>query len=78
MKMLYAEITVRVYLDEKRLTKSQQEVARKADTDIKIDHPIDKGCEDLRAIIKTVGMTRFQYLGFYGINAVRLVIGEID
>ena len=74
--MLYAEIVVRVYLDEKLLTKSQQEVAQKADTDIKTDHPIDKGCEDLRAIIETVGMTRFQYLGIEGIKAVRLVVDD--
>lgn len=74
--MLYAEIVVRVYLDEKLLTESQQEVAQKADTDIKIDHPIDKGCEDLRETIEAVGMQRFQYLGIEGIKAVRLVVDD--
>jgi len=71
--MKYAEIKIQIYYDESKSTKEQQEQAEKADCDVKQEHPMENGIDDLRDTIEQVGLTSFRYLG-EGIKAVKIEV----
>ncbi len=71
--MLYAEIKVKIYVDEDKLTPDQQIQASKSDADITIDHPLDEGVTNLRGIIEDVCLPQFIHLG-KGVEAVKIEI----
>ncbi len=72
--MMYAEIKIKIYVDENHLTANQQIQAGKADRDMTQDHPLKAGVDDLQDVIKQIALTRFQYLGCEGIKAVNIVV----
>lgn len=71
--MLYAEMKVRVLVNENKLTEEQQKQAAKADIDISQDHPLDDGVANMKITIADLGTTYFQYLGA-GRKAIQIEI----
>jgi len=76
-KMVYAEIKIRILVDEDKLTAGQQIQANKANTDISQDHPLDAGINDLRNALDrfggVAGLSFFNYLDA-GCRAVKIEI----
>ena len=70
--MLYAEIKIKVYVDESKLSPEQQELANKCDTDVWLDYPADKGCDSIKNNPGNL-LTHFTYLGS-GIAAIKIDI----
>jgi len=73
--MLYAEITIKISVDESKLTAEQQEQAKKGDVDVTVEHPLENGVDDLRNTIENIALARFEYLG-NGIKAIKIETEE--
>lgn len=71
--MVYAEIKVRILVNENKLTEEQQKQAAKADINIRQDHPLDDGVASMKITIAELGTTYFQYLGV-GSKAIQIEI----
>jgi len=67
MKMIFAEIKIKVRVDESKLTSEQQIQVKKADGDVELDHPLEAGVENLQfAISKFRGITGLAFFGYLG------------
>lgn len=76
--MLYAEIKVKIYVDENQLTAEQQIQAEKADKNVLTqEHPIENGVVGLQEAIDkfngVVGLSHFYYLN-EGAKAVKIEV----
>lgn len=61
--MVLAEITIKIEVDESKLTKGQLETADTADINLTVDHPCTKGVNDLTAAIAALSpLSYFNYL----------------
>lgn len=73
--MVFAEITVKIEVDESKLTAVQQIQANKSDTDIMVDHPVSIGVELTVDMLEGFIKQRFAYL-LQGQEAVSIKIEE--
>jgi len=61
--VLYHTIEISIGVKEADLTEEQRKICKKADTDLRVDHPVDLGCETLADHIENVAGPHFSYLG---------------
>ncbi len=50
--MVFAEITIRVSINENEFTEEQQTAADASDTDLSCTHPLEKGIDDFVDMLK--------------------------
>ncbi|MCK5612570.1 hypothetical protein KAR91_62440 [Candidatus Pacearchaeota archaeon] len=70
--MIMARIVIVVEVDESKLTAEQQLIAEKSNEDLSVEHPVSKGCDDIRDRASNM-KDYFNYL-FKGIDAVTVMV----